>query len=168
MKHEPRPGIHMENPLLTAWVGPKVGWDRASGDLQDRANSVGQDDGVSDMAHPCWLCVSVEGGFRTFLSGRKLAPSSHLNARHLVPPHMPLVPFKLLPWCWSSEGVNLSKSVCGFFKRNCLGLQRFHPPTQLPLVFAARRYGDSSSWHWNPGLGGLVWGWDSSFLRYPS
>ena len=58
--------------------------------------------------------------------------------------------------------------MCGFFKRNCVGLQRFYPPTQLPLVFAARRYGDSSSWHWNPGLGGLVWGWDSSFLRYPS
>ena len=26
-----------------------------------------------------------------------------------VPPSMPLVPFKLLPWCWSSEGVSLSR-----------------------------------------------------------
>ena len=65
-----------------AWVGPKVGWGRVSGDRKGGSNSISQVDGVSDMAHPCWLCVSVEGGFRTFLSGRKLAPSSHLNARH--------------------------------------------------------------------------------------
>ena len=50
---------------------------------------------------------------------------------------MPLVPFKLLPWCWSSERVHVSKSVRGFFKGNCLGLQKFLPPTQSPLIFAA-------------------------------
>ena len=81
---------------------------------------------------------------------------------------MPLVPFKLLPQCWSSASVSLSKSVCGFFKRNCLGLQQFLPLTQSPLVFAARSCGDLSSWHWNPGLAGLVCGWDSSLARYPS
>ena len=26
-----------------------------------------------------------------------------------VSPYMPLVPFKLPPWCWSSEGVSLSR-----------------------------------------------------------
>ena len=36
---------------------------------------------------------------------------------------------------------------------------------QSPLVFTARSYGDFSSWHWNPGLGGLIWGWDTSLLR---
>ena len=46
---------------------------------------------------------------------------------------MPLVPFKLLLQCWSSEGVIPSKSVCGLFKRNCLGLQKFLPPTQSLL-----------------------------------
>ena len=51
--------------------------------------------------------------------------------------------------------------MCGFFERNCLGLQKFLPLTQSPLVFAARSCGDSSSWHWNSGLGRLVWGWDS-------
>ena len=56
-------------------------------------------------------------------------------------------------WCGSTEGVSLSKSVCGFFKRNFLGLQKFYPLTQRPLVFATRSYGDLSSWHWNPGLG---------------
>ena len=34
------------------------------------------------------------------------------------------------------------------------------------LVFAARNCMDLSSWHWNPSLGDLMWGWDSSFLRY--
>ena len=72
----------------------------------------------------------------------------------LLPPCMPLMPFKLLPQCWSSEGVSLSKSMCGIFMRNCLGLQKFLLLTQSLLIFAARRYGDLSSWHWNPGLGG--------------
>ena len=35
-------------------------------------------------------------------------------------------------------------------------------------MFTDRSYGDLSSRHWNPGLGGLVWGWDPSLLRYPS
>ena len=70
-----------------------------------------------------------------------------------VPLLMPLVPFKLLPQCWSSEVVSLSKSTCGFFKRNCLGLQKFLSLTQSPLVFAGRRYRDLSSRHWKPGLG---------------
>ena len=61
----------------------------------------------------------------TFLSGRKLSHSSHLDGRHSVSPCMTLVPFKLLPHFWSSEGVCLSKSVCGFFKWNCLGIQKF-------------------------------------------
>ena len=40
--------------------------------------------------------------------------------------------------------------------------------TQPPLAFAARTYTDFSSWHWNPELGDLKWGWVSSLLRYPS
>ena len=70
-----------------------------------------------------------------------------------VPPCMPLVPFKLLPQCWSSEEVNLSKSMCEFFKGNCLELQKFPLSTQFPLVFTARRYGNLSLWHGSPGLG---------------
>ena len=41
-----------------------------------------------------------------------------------------------------------------FFKRNCLGFQHFLPPSESLLGFAARSYGDLSSWHWNPVLGG--------------
>ena len=78
-----------------------------------------------------------------------------------VPPRMPLVLSKLLPWCWSSEGVNPSKSMCGSFKKNCLEPQQFPPLTQSPLVFAVRRYGT-----YLPGTGTLGFGiWCG--LRYP-
>ena len=50
------------------------------------------------------------------------------------PPCVPLVPYKLPPWCWSSEGMGLSKFMCGFFKGNFLALQKFLPPT-LPHWF---------------------------------
>ena len=49
------------------------------------------------------------------------------------------------------------ESICAFFKRNCLGLQKFLPPTQSLLVFAVRSCGDLSSWHWNPQLGAWYW-----------
>ena len=96
------------------------------------------------------------------LSGWKLSPSSCPDDTW-VSPCVPLVPFKLLPQCWSSEGLSLGKSVFGFFERNCLELQKFFLLPQFPLVFAARSYGNLSSWHWN-----LGWGWDSSLLTYPS
>ena len=49
----------------------------------------------------------------------------------------------------------------GFFKRNCLGLQKFLSLTQSPLVFAARSCGDLSFMHWNHGLGVCWWQkWD--------
>ena len=80
-------------------------------------------------------------------------------------------------WCASSchpsagaqrEPVWVVESMCGFPKRNCLGFQQPPPPTQSPLLFAARSCADLPSWHWNLGLRGLVWVWDSSILRYPS
>ena len=52
----------MEKPLLIAWIGLQVGWDRALGDLQGGTNSVGQFDGVSDVAPACQLCFSVGEG----------------------------------------------------------------------------------------------------------
>ena len=81
---------------------------------------------------------------------------------------MLLVFFKLLTCCWNSEGVSLCKSACGFLKGDCLSLQQLLPLTQFLLGFAARSYGNLSSSYWNPELGGLVWGWDSSLLRCPS
>ena len=103
-----------------------------------------------------------------FFLRQNCPPALTLMPDTSVPPHVQLVPFKLLPWCWSSERVNLSKSMCGFSKGNCLGFQQLLLLTQSPLVFAARSRRDLSSWHWNTGLGILVWSWDSSFPRYPS
>ena len=69
-----------------------------------------------------------------------------------VSPSMLLVPFSCHPsagaqreWVWVGE------SMYGLFKRNCLGLQEFLPPTQNALVFATRSCGNVSSWHWNSG-----------------
>ena len=75
-------------------------------------------------------------------------------------------------WCLSiccpcsgaQRELSLSKSRCGPFKRNCLGIQKL----QSPLVFTARSYGAISSWHRNPGLRVLVWEWDLLLLRHPS
>ena len=89
-----------------------------------------------------------------FCLGENCPPAPLLMSDLLLPPCVSLVPFKVLPQWWSSEGVSLNEAVCGFFKRNCLGLQQFLPPTQSPLVFAARNYGDLYSWHWDSGLVG--------------
>ena len=139
MKHEPRPAIDMEKQL---------GWGGVSGDLQGGANSVSQFDGVSYMA-PAAGSVALWGEG----SEKGQWPLLALMPDTSVPPCVPLVPFKLLPQCWSSEGVSLSKSICGFFKGNCLGLQNFLPLTQSPLVLTARSCGDLPSWHWGAWFG---------------
>ena len=41
------------------------------------------------------------------------------------------------------------------------------PQPKSLLVFTARSYGDFFSWHWIPGLGGVVWGWDPLLLGEP-
>ena len=87
-----------------------------------------------------WLLLAV-------LSGTKLSPSSHPDAGH----------FSSSPYAWCLSSIlvlKLKGSKCRSVKRNCLGIQQFFPPTQPLLVFTARIYGDLSSWHWNPGLGG--------------
>ena len=91
MKHEPRPAIHIEKSLLAAWVGLYVGWDGASGDLWCGKNSVFLASLIeSQIWHLSAGSVALlgegseKGQWRlpTFLSGRKLSASSHLDARH--------------------------------------------------------------------------------------
>ena len=54
-------------------------------------------------------------------------------------PCIPLVHFKLPPWCRSSEQIVwVSESMCGFPKRNCLGFQQPPPPT-IPAGFHSRK-----------------------------
>ena len=81
-KFGPRQAIHMENPLETAYVGPKFGWGQVSGNHQSGLNSVSQVDVVSDMVPTCKFCESVGGEgsekeqwpLPTLLPGRKLPP----------------------------------------------------------------------------------------------
>ena len=107
------------------------------------------------MAPVCWLCgslVLLGEGSEKGLCPPFCVPFIALMPDTSVSPCMPLLPFNLLCQCWSSQGLNLSKSVCGSFKRNCLGLKKFLPPTQSLLGFAARSYGDLL-----PGTGTLGW-----------
>ena len=157
----------MEKSLFTIWVGLQVVWNRQRVLARLMESQIWY---LPASSVALWMEGSEKGQWLlpTFLSERKLSPALALMPDTPVPPCMPLEPFKLFPECWHSEGVSLSKSVWGFFKGNCLGLQKLFPPTQSPLDFAARRYGDLSFCHWNPALGCLLQGWDSSLLRYPS
>ena len=81
-----------------------------------------------------------------------------------VSPYMSLVPFELLSQLWSSEGVSQSKSVCGPFKRDGLGLQKISVSlSQNPCWFLQPEVMETSLL--STGTLGLVWDWDLSFLR---
>ena len=63
----------------------------------------------SQIWHP--PADSVWGGFRKGTVDSvclSAPPALSLLLDTSVPPCVPLVPFKLLPWCWSSEGMSLS------------------------------------------------------------
>ena len=79
----------------------------------------------------------------------------------LFTPSQTLRSLPVYHWCPSScycsagaqrEWVWVGDSMCGFFTRNCLGLQQFLPPTQSLLFSAARTCGDLF-----PGTGILGW-----------
>ena len=103
------------------------------------------------------------------LSRRKLSTGTHPDARHLSLP--------VCHWCPSSccsgagaqtDWVCVSpESIAGPLGRDSRE-SAVSSAAPTPLVFTARSYGDLSSWHCNPGLGGLVWGWDSLLPRYPT
>ena len=104
-----------------------------------------------------------------FYPGESCPPALTLMPDASFSSRMPLVTFQLLPWCWSPEGVSLvsPKSVVSLLRVEAWG-SWFLLLLQPPLNFTARSYGDLSFWHWNPGLGGLMYGWDLLLLKYPS
>ena len=83
--------------------GPIVAWGRVSGDLQGRSNSDSQVDGVSNMAPACQLHGSVGG--QGSEKGLLFSPIPDTSAF----PCTPMVPFKLPPGRWISEGVSRSR-----------------------------------------------------------
>ena len=96
------------------------------------------------------MALSLEGSDKgqwplpTFLSGRKLSPCSYFDARYFSSSLYATGAFQAATMVLELRG-NKSKSVCGFFKGSCLGLQKFLPPTQSLLDFAARNYENLSS-----------------------
>ena len=67
-------------------------------------------------------------------------PALTLMPNNSFPTYMSVMPFKLLPLRWSSEGVSANKSVCRPFKKNCLGLQKFPSSSaSIPAVFHSQK-----------------------------
>ena len=98
MKQKPRPAIHMEKQL---------GWACKLGGVESLGISkAGQTVLARLMESQIWyqFAGSVCGGFR-----KGTMAYACLDARHSVSPYIPLVPLKLLPRFWSSEGVTLSR-----------------------------------------------------------
>ena len=93
----------------------------------------------------------------TFLSERKLMPSSHFDARHFSSSLYASGTFQVatpvLEYLIHSNIVDLSKSMCRFFKGNCLGLQKFLPLTQYPWFLQPEIMGTYLT-----GTGTLGWG----------
>ena len=108
-----------------AWVGLQTGGVGSQGNHQGRTNHPSQVDGVSDIVPACCLCAGRaqqmnSGLCQHFCLGDHCPTSPRPDARHCVPPHISMVLFELQPQRWSIEGVSLSESLCGPFKRNCL------------------------------------------------
>ena len=101
MQHESKPFIYMEKQL--GWAH-KLGGEDSLGisRVGQTVLVTSQVDGVSDMA-PAVGSVGGEGLAKGQWPLPILMPDTSL------PPSMPLVPFKLLPRCWSSEGVSLNR-----------------------------------------------------------
>ena len=92
MKLEPRPAVHMEKHLFTAvnWVGLKLRYG---------------------------TCLLALGSAHISVWEKAVSKLS-LDVRHFISSLYATGAFQADTWFWSSEGVSLSKSVCGFFKRN--------------------------------------------------
>ena len=154
----PSPALHMEKPFV--WWAHKLDGADPLGNHQDRAYRVSQIDGDSDIVPPHYGFVLWRAQKRyndhclQFCLGGSCPLVLALMLDTLVPPHMPLVLFKVLPWCWSSKGMSLGKSMCSArpLKRRYLRILQFLLPTQSPLFLQPEVMGI-----YLPGTGTLGW-----------
>ena len=115
MKHEPRPAIHMEKQL--EWAH-KMGGMESQG-ISRAGQTVLTRLMESQIWHPPASSVTLweraqkrdSGLCPPFCLVESCLPALALMPDTSAPPCVPLVSFKLRPWCWSSEGVSLSKCV---------------------------------------------------------
>ena len=145
MQHDPRPAIHEEK--QSVWADKLRGEESLEIFREEQTVLPRSSLRYGTTLLALWLFGGrVQKRDNGFCHTFYLEESCHLDDRHFSSsPYTICVPLKLLPQCWSLEGMSLSKSVCGFFKKNCLGLQNCHPPAESPLLFGARSYGDLSS-----------------------
>ena len=101
MKHEPRPDIYMEKQL---------GWPHKLGGAESLGISkVGQTVLTTLMESQIWHQPAGSLAPWGEVSEKGQWPLLALMSDISVSPSMPLVPSKLPPQCWSSEGVSLSR-----------------------------------------------------------
>ena len=129
----------MSQDKLFVWKShqKQLGWAQKlfGANQQGMANSASQVVRVSDMAPH----KETKASASTSVWEKAAPPALALMPDTLSPPRLPLVPFRLLPWCWSS-GVSLSKSMCGPFKRNSQGFQQFlFSSASVPADFCSQK-----------------------------
>ena len=135
MQHESKPFIYMEKQLgwSVSWVGLSLWGSLSQVKLLARL-----------MESQIWhqLASFVGAGFR-----KGTMASARLDARCFSSSLYAIGAFQAATLVLELRGSESEwVRVCGgFFKRNCLGLQKFLPPTQSLLGFGARSCGDLSS-----------------------
>ena len=141
------------------WVGLQIVWGRVYEDLQGEANSVSQIDGVSDLSPDCQLCGSVEGGsekvhglYMTFCLEEGCPAALALMPDTSVSPCIPLMPFNMVPWCWSSEEWVWVSPLVGSLRGAAWDSMSFFHWLSLHWFLQPEVWG-LSLWNWNPGLG---------------
>ena len=102
-----------------------------------------------------------------FCLGESCPPALILMPDTSLPPHIPLMPLKMLPQCWSPEIVSLSKSTCRATQEEM--------PENPGVSFNSTPTGFYSQKLWgiiflalNPGLCCLMCGWHPLLPRYSS
>ena len=146
------------------WWACKLGGVRSQGIIWVGLTVLARD---SDMASICWLC----GGkpqqknhdfCQLFSVGESCPSSSYPDAKQFT--FLLYVP-ELLSYIWAQSKrvqinpLGLLRKMSGTQKSFCL------TQPQSLLVFTARNIEGFSSWHWNSGLGSLVWNRDPFFPR---
>ena len=105
----------------------------------------------------CSVCGRAQRGDNAaawpleFCPGGSCLPTCTSLSPHIATGALPAVALVLKPRGSESAEV-ISKAFAGLLR-----ILQFLLLPQPPLVFRYRSYGDLSSWHWNPGLGGLLW-----------
>ena len=137
-----------------------------SGNHQGVAQGVNWVDGDPDMMLPCWLCRGLVSEKEQWPLPACPSSSSRDNRQFSSSLYVSCVFAATAPVLELRKTESKQFHAHWSFKRNARHLAALLlSQPQSPLVFIAICYRDFSSWYWNPGPEGLVWGWDPLLLR---